>query len=424
MVPKELLSVLQFMEQWGWMAAPFVLFFAWRDVWLKWVQKAYAESEERITLELKIPHMVERTPKVMEQVFAGIHGAHTPSINFKEKWWDGKHQMYISMEIAGIGGSIHFYVRTPRKFQKIIESQIYAQYKDAEITEVADYMSGLPMDIPNKTYDLYGMELQFTKEDAYPIRTYKFFEEPSTEKKYIDPLASLMEVLGELKRGEQIWVQYLIKPIDKSWQKDGQRLIDRLIGKKEAKAAPSNIVEEVFQFFYDLFSAVALGEISSGTQEKKEEKARPETLMQHLPPGMKDVIAALEESISKHAFETVIRFIYLAPREIFDKSNSAAVFSTFKQFSTYNLNGFKPNGKVMPSVNYFFKKTREHLRKRRLYIWAREREFKKSRAQQKMILNTEELATVYHIPSVVLEVPLLPRIAAKKAEPPPHLPTI
>lgn len=424
MVPKELVSVLQFMYQWGWMAAPVVLFFVWRDVWLKWVQKIYSQKADWMTLELKIPHMVERTPKVMEQVFGGLHAAHKPSINFKERWWDGKHQLYISMEIAGIGGSIHFYVHTPREFKKLIESQIYAQYKDAEITEVIDYMSGLPMDIPNKTYDLFGMELMFTKDDAYPIRTYKFFEEPSTEKKYIDPLASLMEVLGELKPGEQVWLQYLIKPVGTEWQKIGQRLIDRLIGKKDAKGAPSNIAEEVFQFFYDIFAAVAFGEISGGTSEKKEEKPKPETMMQHLSPGTKDVIAALEESISKHGFEAVIRIVYLARREVFDRSNISAVFGSFKQFSTYNLNGFKPNGKVIPAINYVFKKTREQMRKRRLYLWARAREFKKSPAQQKMILNTEELATIYHIPSVVLEVPMLPRIAAKKAEPPPHLPSL
>ena len=393
-------------------------------MWLKWVRKVYFEKAEWMTLELKIPHAVERTPKVMEQVFGGLHAAHKPSISLKEKWWDGKHQLYLSMEIAGINSSIHFYVRTPREFQKIVESQIYAQYKDAEITEVVDYMKDLPADIPNKEYDLFGMELMFTKDDAYPIRTYKFFEEPSTEKKYIDPLASLMEVLGELKQGEQVWLQYLIKPVGTEWQKKGQMLIDRIIGKKDAKAASSNIVEEVFQFFYDLIAAVALGEISPGGAEKKEERPKPETLMQHLSPGTKDVVAALEESISKHGFEAVIRIVYLARREVFDRTNVSAVFGAFKQFSTYNLNGFKPNGKVIPSINYVFKKTREYMRKRRLYTWAREREFTNSRAQQKMILNTEELATVYHIPSVVLEVPSLPRIAAKKTEPPPHLPTL
>jgi len=55
-----------------------------------------------------------------------------------------------------------------------------------------------------------------------------------------------------------------------------------------------------------------------------------------------------------------------------------------------------------------------------LYHSARLRLF----AKKKIILNTEELATVYHIPSKVMEVPMLQRIPAKKVEPPSGLPSI
>lgn len=404
------------------MIIPVILFFVWMNVWLMWVQKHYAEKADWITLELKIPHTVERTPKVMEQVFGGLHSMKSGA-NFKEKWWDGKHQLHISMEIIGVGGAIYFFIRTPRNFKKLIESQIYAQYKDAEIIEVNDYAWGMPADVPNKEYDLWGTELIFTKDDAYPIRTYRFFEEPSTEKKYIDPLAPLTEVLGELKPGEQIWVQFLIRPTGDKWQKEGLTLINRLMGKKEGKKQSSNIAEEVFQFFYDL-GGIIFGRVPTGTGDQKEEKQGPETMMQHLSPGMKDVIAALEESISKHGFEAVIRLLYVARRDAFDRSNIAAALGAFKQFSTYNLNGFKPNDKITPNIDYVFKKTREQLRKRKLFLWARERGFDDSTARRKMILNTEELATVYHVPSIVLEVPSLPRIAAKKTEPPPHLPVV
>jgi len=71
-------------------------------------------------------------------------------------------------------------------------------------------------------------------------------------------------------------------------------------------------------------------------------------------------------------------------------------------------------------VDYFFKKSREYLRKRSLYRAARLRLF----VRKQVILNTEELATVYHIPSIMLEVPTLTRIAAKKVEPPAGLPSI
>ena len=142
--------------------------------------------------------------------------------------------------------------------------------------------------------------------------------------------------------------------------------------------------------------------------------------MQHLSPGMKETVAALEESISKHGFKSGIRILYIARADVFSKASIPAALGAFKQFSTYNLNGFKPNGQVTPSVDYLFKKTREYIRKRRLYTRARIRFF----VSKGIIFNTEELATVYHIPSVVLEAPKLPKITAKKAEPPKALPTI
>ena len=417
--PQALLPILNFLFNWGWLVAPLFLFLVWRSVWLVYVQKTYAGSQEWVTLELKIPSLVERTPKVMEQVFAGLHSIGSRA-NFKEKWWDGKHQLHISMEIVGIGGAIHFLVKTPAQFRRLIESQIYSQYKDCEIEEVEDYAWSLPDNIPNEQYDLWGTELIFTKEDAYPIRTYRFFEEPATEKKFIDPLASLMEVLGELKEGEQIWVQYLIKPTGDEWQKEGQRLVDKLIGRRSAKKSGDNVAEEIYQFFYDLIS-VLFGRMPTGSAANgKEEKEKPETLMQHLSPGMKETVAALEESISKHGFKSGIRILYIARTDVFSKTNIPAALGAFKQFSTYNLNGFKPNDKVTPSADYLFKKTREYIRKRRLYTRARIRFF----VSKGIIFNTEELATVYHIPSTVLEAPKLPKITAKKAEPPKALPTI
>lgn len=261
----------RFMYDWGWIPLPFILFLAWRWLWLYSIQLRYLKNADWITLELKIPHSVESTPKAMEQVFSGLHSM-KKNTNLKEKWLDGKHQLYISMEICGINGVIHFFIRTPREYQRTIESQIYSQYKDAEITEVDDYTQNLPEDIPNELYELWGTELVFTKDDAYPIRTYRFFEDPSSEKKFIDPLASLMELLGQLREGEQIWVQYLVRPTGDEWQRQGKYLIDRLIGKKNAKSASStNIVEEVIQFFIDLALAIFVhpGDVS---QEKKTRK--------------------------------------------------------------------------------------------------------------------------------------------------------
>ena len=90
----------------------------------------------------------------------------------------------------------------------MVQSQIYAQYPDSEITEVAeDYVNLLSASLPDDTNDLFGSEIILSKEDYYPIRTYPEFEEKSSGPDYvkrIDPLASLAEVLSSLEVGEFI----------------------------------------------------------------------------------------------------------------------------------------------------------------------------------------------------------------------------
>ena len=283
-----LFEFLSIVYNWGWVVLPFILFPVWKELWLAYVRKIYVENVEWATLELKIPQAVERTPKAMEQVFAGLHSIKS-SANFKEKWWDGKHQLPISMEIVSNAGAIRFFIRAPRVYQELVESQIYSQYKDAEIDEVEDYAWSLPDDVPNDQYGLWGTELILTKEDAYPIRTYRFFEEPISEKKFIDPLSSLVEVLGRLTTGEQVWMQYLIRPArDDRWQKEGRKLADKLMGKETPAKGGENAIEEVFRFLVDMVSWI-WGETS---QPKKEEKSKEQGGMKELSPGMKEVLGA------------------------------------------------------------------------------------------------------------------------------------
>jgi hypothetical protein len=42
---------------------------------------------------------------------------------------------------------------------------------------------------------------------------------------------------------------------------------------------------------------------------------------------------------------------------------------------------------------------------------------------QTFVLNTEEIATLWHFPGQILKVPTLERIESKEASPPPNLPT-
>ena len=116
-----------------------------------------------IVLEIKPPREIERSPKIMEQVFAGFWGIFGTVATKYEKYIKGKLQDYLSAEIVGIDGEIHFFLRIPAKYRNLVEAQIYAQYPQAEIKEVDDYIKNIPADIPNKNWDLWGSRLKLAQ---------------------------------------------------------------------------------------------------------------------------------------------------------------------------------------------------------------------------------------------------------------------
>ncbi len=419
-------TALDIVLEYWWIIAPVTLFFIFKDLWLDYVRNKYISSTEWVLLEIKIPKEVQKTPKAMEQVFAGLHGVQT-SPNFTDKWFQGKVVPWFSLELIGEGGEVGFLIRTFKTFRNLVESQIYAQYPEAEIFEVEDYAKTMPAKIPSKDYDAWGTELVLVKEDAYPIRTYPYFFEESKEEERIDPLSSLTETLNNLTPEEHIWIQVLVSPVGPEWKEDGERLVEKLIGKKAPKSKKGLIAEEVHSWFQAAKEGV--GELFFGPGEEKSgsggenESHSIESLMQYLSPGQKEVVGAIEKNITKLGFKTLIRFIYWGKSDIFSKANVAATVGAFKQFNTQNLNSFKPNGKISPGIDYFFKNRRNHIRKVKVLNNYKKRYFPQtSFSSRGFVFNTEELASIYHVPGKIVEAPTMHRVEAKKTGPPSGLP--
>ena len=98
-----------------------------------------------------------------------------------------------------------------------------------------------------------------------------------------------------------------------------------------------------------------------------------------------------------------------------------------KQFNTEHLNGFKPNGDRWhgplgdPWKDYQNIR-RNSLGKRALRAYRRRSAFFAPFKSPVLVLNTEELATIYHLPGGVAATPGLARVPSKKAEAPSNLP--
>ena len=398
-----------------WIVVPLALLFIVWQLWIYFIIARYNRSITWVLLEVKIPALIEKTPKAMEQVFAAVYGIYSFGFTLRQSFIEGHlREDWISFELVGFAGGVHFYVRVPDSFRNLIESAIYAQYPDAEIHEAQDYKNLFPRTLPNKTYDIFGIDYHLVREDAYPIQTWEYFEEAQEEKR-LDPIAALTEAMSKLKNDEAIWIQIFVSPTGNEWKKEGEAIRDKLLGREKAKKKGWS--ENVFEFAKNLAIAPIEKPTWAGSEEKKKE---PKSLLL-LSPGERDVVEAIDKKIGRLGFETNIRFVYIDRRDSFTRSNIAAVMSSMHQFNTQNLNALRPNVDTMTIIRgniKYFKNRRLWYRKRRMW----DSYWRMYWPKKTMVLNAEELATIYHFPSLVVEAPLLRRLGAKKGEPPAGLP--
>jgi len=402
-----------------WLWLPLVVFFVALEFWLWYKEEKYFLSWNWVRLEIKLPRVAERPFKAMEQIFAGFHGLRYSEVKFKDRLFkDRTLQEWLSCEIVSLGGDVHFFINVPDQFRNLVEAQIYGQFTDAEIREVQDYMEMLPLDIINSNYDLFGVELKLAEADAIPIRTYPYFEGPKTELT-VDPLSGVLEAFGQLKESEQAWLQILTRPASSDWRKEGERLVKKIMGREDkAKSGfVEGLIESVFLGFFDFLEEMlgsgAGGPVEGASKEKPRER-------KELSPGEKETAEAIERNMGKFGFEVAMRLVYLAEKDKFNKNAFNGLVAPFRQFSTQDLNRFTAHSKSVTSGKFPFKEARTAARKRKFYFNYRMRKF--SRKFKPFVLTTEELATIYHFPTMTIEAPLVARLEAKRGEPPGTLP--
>ncbi len=357
---------------------PLFLGFAFVNLWSTQKKLSFFRDMEWVLLEIKIPKEIFKSPKAIEAILNSIY---SPSSD--GPWYKGNLASWYSLEIVGINGGIHFFIRTPKGSRNFIESLIYAQYPSAEVVEAVDYVYASNFEDLDE-WSLWGTEFGLVKEDAYPIKTYVDFGlEGGKEEQKIDPIVSFLEFLGSLKRGEQVWFQIMIRGTGNDWVKEGKEVVEKLLGR-----------------------------------DKPPEEAK------QLSKREKEVAAAVEKSFIKYGFQTGVRTIYIAQRDIFNKANVGAIMGSMNQYNTVDLNGFKSIWKLDPApFKFFMKDKREAVRKEIILDAYRKRcYFSIPHHRKPFILNTEELATIYHYPGTVAETPTFERIGAKKGEPPSTLP--
>jgi len=143
----------EILKTWWWLPLPVILFFPLRFFYLWYVNNKYWGRIQWVNLELRTPKDVERPLKAMDQVMTNFWTLYDPA-DFKEKWVEGKFLLPFFLEIAGIDGNVHFFLRIPKSMKTVFESAIYSQYPDVEVTEVEDYIKRVPQNEAKKTQEI------------------------------------------------------------------------------------------------------------------------------------------------------------------------------------------------------------------------------------------------------------------------------
>lgn len=401
----------------GWVIVAYVFFKALAEMWVDYRQSAKHTSRWGwVVLAVDIPPLFIQSPKAVEQIFAHLSGA-SDSADVLQKFWHGKKQKWFSFEIVSIEGYIQFLVRTEAEYRDLVEAAIYAQYTEAEITEVEDYVDNIPNAYPDSEYDLLGVEFKLAEKDAYPIRTYPGFEyKISKDEVFSDPMAAVLENFSRIGHGENLWMQLIIEPVGNKWKEEGIELAKKLLGqeKKKAPSLMSRFAEIPGVIAKELMNALRG---SFEEEEKKEEKPeKPE-----LTPGERETVEAIEEKISKLGFKTKLRILYAARKSDFKPNHAVPGFiGSLGQFHIQSRNALVPY--MSTHAHYDAKGTKSNKLKNSFV-----KVFKKRKAKWKkcgpFILNIEELATIWHFPLPFVKTPLLQKAGHKRSEPPAGLPT-
>jgi hypothetical protein len=406
-----------------WIVLPLVTgMMAW-EAWRLYQHVRFMRNLNFKLLEIKIPKNVLKTPKAMEQIFAAAHAPYSYGYYWWLVYWKGMEEFWMSFELVGRAGESHFYLRVPAAFRNMMEAAIYGQFPEAEIAEVADYLDDMPEVLPNKEYDIGGFEEVLRFENYRPIRTYPMFED-AVEERRVDTMATLLEAISKLRGNEQLWFQVIIRPAGEDFQKEGEKAISKLLGIEEEKKKNGGL-------FSGFGLGVSLGEIlwapfqhPSTEPAKKKEEDRFARLKFLVPPHDKERAEAIQKKISKIAFDSTLRFVYIEPRDTPVKpEHMNSIHGFIRQFNTQDLNSLRPytpNVTFSSTVHGPFRKTRLHWRKRLIY----ERYLNTQPLSHISILNVEELATVFHFPTGTVTTSELEKVESRKGTPPAALPIV
>ncbi len=407
---------------------PLPLAFIAFHLWHHYRQERFIMGIKWVLLEIQVPRDVIKSPAAMELIFTNAF-YHQSKKGFWEQFMIGAPWMWFSLEMASIEGRVHFYVRTPTRIRDLVETQIYAQYPQAKVIEVDDYVFNIPQYSKHGDWNVWGCEFNKKNEDFLPIRTYKGFGDDMKtgikEEFKIDPITPTIEYLGSLPKGQQMWMQIIIRQNIKTYH-------SHHTGKHVD--------------FYQAANEFIEGILAPYTRTQKNDNVVGTYGKQvGLPKHLEPVIKSITDQLGQIHFDVGIRVIVLSDKRLCTEDqfnilrrDARLIFRQYSQpfsneFNRINATQFDapwsdPTGLALNTIK---KRMLDFYRLRVFFHPPLQYSIKypavlsmffPSNKPETIVLSTEELATIFHFPGMVSETPSFKRIESKIAKPPSNLP--
>jgi hypothetical protein len=300
---------------------------------------------------------------------------------FKSKFYGQRH---FSFEIVGVKGFVDFYAAVPVALVDVVQQAITSAYPSARLEEVAEHNIFSPV---GRTSGTMGGEMTLKEDSAYPIATYQELKR--------DTLQAVLNALSTLQKEDGAGIQILMRPADSEWRKNA---LARAEKKRKGKDKKQKTTTVMTGWFRDLIWALSKPPEEREKEKKSEDKSISGTTQ--------SIVDAMEEKARHSAYEVSIRII--ASSNVTQRAQSIInnLIATFALFDSPGRNGFKYN--AAKDIDSFITS----------YIM---RFFPPE--NNKTVLNSVELATLFHFPSQDnIPTTQLKRQASKQVDGPRNIP--
>jgi hypothetical protein len=402
----------------------YLLVFFWIS-WIDYIRLMFWFSQSAVLLEVQLPQTIDKNPNAFETFLATFHNA-SGETTFLARMWKGSFRPIWAIEIASNEGRLGFYIHTRRAFQNIVEARFYGQFPEAKLVEVDDYAARVPFNLDE--YDIFGAEYQKGTPEALPIKTYVDWgldKDPKEELK-IDPITNILELLGQVGKNEYYWMQLILKTRRDETEWYGfRRKPDPY--KEAAYKEIQTIVANAAKRSAEVLKLVNAN-IDKARLDQAQEQAASRGLAT-LTEGERRRVDKIERNLSKLTWEVGIRIIYMARKENFNGINNGAIVRFFDTFKGQDAAREYNSLNVTRGTTFFdypwqdIGHVRLNIMKESLYFHYKNRAYFYVPYDQKpAFLTSEEIATLWHIPSAVVQTPGLNRVPSRRAEAPVNLP--